>query len=121
MSLPRCEREMIRRTIIVVMLLAAGGAYLAGLRYCASTHGLGYYGVNRGNAPTPVPNLLRAVYDPALFAVARYYRWRGNPSSCCGTPLDIQILDRFLFTRAWSTPESNRQPRIQRDTEARAR
>ena len=99
---------MTRGAVIALALLLVGVAYLAGLSYCVSTHGLGYYGVNRGNCPTPLPVVLRNLYDPALFAVASYYRWRGNPSSCSGTPLDIQILDSFLFVKAWRMTQRNR-------------
>ena len=72
--------------------------YLAGLRYCVRTHGLHHYGVNRSRnalAPPP-PAVLRLVYDPALFALARYFRWREPPGLLCNDPLDVRLIGALL-------------------------
>jgi hypothetical protein len=88
-----------------VLLLAAlfltVGAYLAGLSYCVSTHGLRGYGLNRGYPTSHLPNrFFRVVYDPAILGIVRYYRWRGNPG-WGDDPWDIRLLNRFLFARFW--------------------
>jgi len=83
------------KATIVVTLLVLGFAHVAGLSYCTTKYGLGSYGANVSiGVSTRVPRLLREVYDPALFAVARYYKRRGR--FCC-SPLDVKILGKILF------------------------
>ena len=84
--------------LAVCLLCVVGALYLAGLRYCVRVHGLHHYGVNRANnalAPPP-PALLQRVYNPALFALARYYSRRDN-RFMCSPPLDVRVLDALLF------------------------
>ena len=84
--------------ILLLGLCAVAALYLAGLRHCVRTHGLHHYGVNRSRdalAPPP-PAALRLVYDPALIALARYFRWRRPPGLLCDEPLDVRLLSALV-------------------------
>jgi hypothetical protein len=103
------------RLIIAAVLLVLGIVYVAGLSYCASIYGFGCYGANWGPAPAIPPSSLQRIYNPSLYTVAAYQKWRARSGyDCCDPPLDIKILERILFVRAWGAPACTRQKRTPR-------